>query len=493
MATLRLFASIREIAGTGSFEIDGDSVSDVIASASSQFGDDFAALVPSCRIWVNGNPADMADGGTSQDEIALLPPVSGGSANPHLLETNYGGLHIAIVSMHTSPLAQPGTGDSGGMNVYIREVASALAHRGATCTVYVRKWSPELIREVELESGVHIVHIEAGDYDLQKEELYNIVDIFTDEVMKDIRNRNPVDIIHANYWLSGIAGHKLKHELNIPLVTTFHTLGETKRKSGFPEPSERLLAESEIIGCSDVVVANSESEREQLHELYSANVDRVKIVPLGVEQALFSPGNQIAAKAALNLPDGPILLFIGRLQSLKGVDVAIATLQAMEHEDATLVVVGGASGVEGSLYETEIHNMANKLQPNKKVLFVPPQPHYILSTYYRAANLVLVPSRSESFGLVALEAAACGVPAIVSAVGGLKNLVEHGRTGMLIEGWNPTEFSQMTDHLLSNPIKSNEIAMNAVEKAKNYTWGKTAEKLLEIYQTVLSKSLVECR
>jgi D-inositol-3-phosphate glycosyltransferase len=178
---------------------------------------------------------------------------------------------------------------------------------------------------------------------------------------------------------------------------------------------------------------------------------------------------------------------------LKGVDGAIATLQAMEHEDVTLVVVGGASGVEGSLYETEIHNMANKLQPNKKVLFVPPQPHYILSTYYRAANLVLVPSRSESFGLVALEAAACGIPAVVSAVGGLKNLVEHGRTGILIEGWNPTEFSEMTDHLLSNPIKSTEIAMNAVEKAKNYTWGKTAEKLLEIYQTVLSNSLVECR
>jgi D-inositol-3-phosphate glycosyltransferase len=311
--------------------------------------------------------------------------------------------------------------------------------------------------------------------------------------MKDIQTRNPVDIIHANYWLSGIVGHKLKHELNIPLVTTFHTLGETKKKSGFPETSERLLAESEIIGCSDVVVANSENEREQLHELYSANVDRIKIVPLGVEQAFFSPGNQHAAKAALNLPDGPILLFIGRLQSLKGVDVAIATLQAMKHEHVTLVVVGGASGIEGSSYETEIHNMADELQPNKKVLFVPPQPHHILSSYYRAANFVLVPSRSESFGLVALEAAACGVPAIASAVGGLENLVEHGKTGILIKGWNPTDFSQTIDHLLSNPIKSTEIAMNAVEKAKNYTWGKTAEKLLEIYQTVLSKSLVECR
>ena len=493
MATLRLFASIREIAGTSSLEVDVNNVSDAITEACAQFGDDFAALVPSCRIWVNGNPAEPTDSVTAQDEIALLPPVSGGSVNHDSLNAQHKGLHIAILSLHTSPLAQPGTGDSGGMNVYIREVASALAHRGSTCTVYVRKWDPELVDEVELESGVHIVHIEAGEYELEKEDLYDIVDVFTDRVMKDLQNRKPVDIIHANYWLSGAVGHKLKHELNIPLVTTFHTLGEIKKKSGFPEPTERLRTENEIIGCSDVVVANSENEQEQLRHLYSANIDRVEIVPLGVEQALFSPGNPNAAKDALGLPTGPILLFIGRLQSLKGVDVAISTLQAMDHENATLVIVGGASGQEGSLYESQIRNLANNLPVGKKVVFIPPQPHHILSTYYRAADIVIVPSRSESFGLVALEAAACGVPVVASSVGGLQNLVEDGKTGLLIEGWDPVEYAQVIDYLLSNPFKSTEIAMNAVDKAQAYTWGQTAGRLQEIYQSVLSKTLVECR
>ena len=493
MATLRLFASIREIAGTSSLEVDANNVADAIAEACVQFGDDFAALVPSCRIWVNGNPAEPTDSVTAQDEIALLPPVSGGSLNHDSLDAPYAGLHIAILSLHTSPLTQPGTGDSGGMNVYIREVASALAHRGSTCTVYVRKWDPELVDEVELESGVHIVHIEAGEYELEKEDLYDIVDDFTDSVIKDLKNRKPVDIIHANYWLSGAVGHKLKHELNIPLVTTFHTLGETKKKSGFPEPNERLRVEMEIVGCSDVVVANSENEQEQLHHLYGANVDRVEIVPLGVEQALFSPGNPNAAKDALGLPTGPILLFIGRLQSLKGVDVAISTLRAMDHENATLVIVGGASGQEGSLYESEIRNLANNLPAGKKVAFIPPQPHHILSTYYRAADIVIVPSRSESFGLVALEAAACGVPVVASSVGGLQNLIEDGKTGLLIEGWDPVEYAQAVDYLLSNPFKTTEIAMNAVDRAQTYTWGQTATRLQEIYQSVLSKTLVECK
>ena len=165
----------------------------------------------------------------------------------------------------------------------------------------------------------------------------------------------------------------------------------------------------------------------------------------------------------------------------------------MDHENATLVIVGGASGQEGSLYESQIRNLANNLPVGKKVVFIPPQPHHILSTYYRAADIVIVPSRSESFGLVALEAAACGVPVVASSVGGLQNLVEDGKTGLLIEGWDPVEYAQVIDYLLSNPFKSTEIAMNAVDKAQAYTWGQTAGRLQEIYQSVLSKTLVECR
>lgn len=493
MATLRLFASIREIAGTGSLEVDADNVSDVIACACSQFGEDFEALVPSCRIWVNGNPAELGDRVTSDDEIALLPPVSGGSSYKNIFEPRYQGLHVAILSLHTSPLSQPGTGDSGGMNVYIRQVATALAHRGASCTVYVRKSDPELPKEVELEPGVTIVHVEAGDYHLPKEDLARIADLFATEVMKDLTYRKTVDVIHANYWLSGLAGHKIKHELNIPLVTTFHTLGKTKIESGSVEPNQRLVSEQEIIGCSEIVVANSENEQQQLRNLYDAPSERIKIVPLGVEQALFSPGNQNAAREALHLPTGPILLFVGRLQPLKGVDIAIATLQELENDNATLVIVGGASGRNGSTYEKKIRSIAENIGGKKKVIFVPPQPHHILSTYYRAADVVLVPSRSESFGLVALEAAACGIPVIASSVGGLRDLIENNKTGILVEGWDPSLYAQSLSQLLTNPLESTEIAMNAVEKASQYTWGQTAECLLEIYESASSKALVECR
>ncbi len=165
----------------------------------------------------------------------------------------------------------------------------------------------------------------------------------------------------------------------------------------------------------------------------------------------------------------------------------------MDHKNATLVIVGGASGQEGSYYESEIRFLANNLPVGKKVVFIPPPPHHILSSYYRAADIVIVPSRSESFGLVALEAAACGVPVIASSVGGLQNLVEDGKTGLLIKGWNPYEYAQAVDYLLSNPFKLTEIAMNAVDKAQTYTWGQTAGRLHEIYQSVLSKNLIECR
>ena len=498
MATLRLFASIREIAGTSQKSFDGKTVDGVISEAIQYFGDDFAALVPTCRIWVNGNPADMEDEVTEVDEIALLPPVSGGSRKNYLLQEQNKNLtqtdlHIAIISMHTSPLIQPGQGDSGGMNVYIREIATALAHRGIQCTIYVRKWDSSLPEVVHLEPGVEIVHIEAGEYGLAKEKLPEVVDQFTIGVEADLERRKSIDIIHANYWLSGIVGHRLKHKLNIPLVTTFHTLGEAKKETGLPEPEERIISEQEIIGCSEIIVANSEMEKEQLRSLYEAPVERIHIVPLGVEHAFFSPGNQDAARSALGLPTGPILMYVGRLQSLKGVDVAIKTLKELEDREVTLLIVGGASGADGDAHEQNLRELMEKHPVRNQVIFIPPQPHHLLSTYYRASDLVLVPSRSESFGLVALESAACGTPVIAAAVGGLKDLIDHGYNGVLVDGWNPTDYKNAVDELLSNPLLSTEIAMNAAEKAKGFSWGQTADDLIGIYTSILSSALVDCR
>tara|TARA_B100000029_G_scaffold512994_1_gene611182 strand:+ start:266 stop:1762 length:1497 start_codon:yes stop_codon:yes gene_type:complete len=498
VANLRLFASIREIAGVSEKSFMGGTVKDIIAEAITDFGDDFASLVPTCRIWVNGNPASMEDTVTEGDEIALLPPVSGGSRNHPKLKRGdiYSSgkeLHVAILSMHTSPLVQPGQGDSGGMNVYIREVAAALAHRRAHCTIYVRSWDSSLPREVNLEPGVDIVHIKAGTEDLPKEELPAVVEQFSQEVEEDIRSRNSVNILHANYWLSGVAGHQLKHKLDVPLITTFHTLGAAKKETGHSEPLERIRSEREIIGCSEIIVANSLIEKEQLRTLYNAPSDRIHIVPLGVEHALFSPGNQEAARKALGLPSGPILMFVGRLQSLKGVDVAVNTLREMNDSNATLLIVGGASGPDGLSHEELLKKLTQEIPERNRVVFVPPQPHHILSTYYRASDIVLVPSRSESFGLVALEAAACGTPVVAASVGGLKHLIDHGRTGMLIEGWNPQDYKKAVAGLLENPIMATEIAMNAAEKAKEYSWGRTAENLIDIYTSILEKTLVDCR
>ena len=498
MATLRLFASIREIAGTSEKSFESKTVDGVISEAIRYFGSDFAALVPTCRIWINGNPAGMEDAVTEVDEIALLPPVSGGSRRSYVVpeqnqNLNITDLHVAIISMHTSPLIQPGKGDSGGMNVYIREVATALAHRGVQCTIYVRKWDSSLPEQVHLEPGVEIVHIEAGEYELSKEKLPEVVDQFTMGVEADLERRNSIDIIHANYWLSGIVGHRLKHKLNVPLVTTFHTLGEAKKETGFPEPEERITSEQEIIGCSEIIVANSLMEKEQLRSLYGAPIERIHIVPLGVEHAFFSPGNQDAARSALGLPDGQILMYVGRLQSLKGVDIAIKTLQEIEGREVTLLIVGGASGAGGYSHEQRLRELMKELPVHNQVIFVPPQPHHILSTYYRASDLVLVPSRSESFGLVALESAACGTPVIAASVGGLKDLIDHGHNGVLVDGWDPTDYKNAVNELLSNPLLSTEIAMNAAENAKDFSWGKTADDLIGIYASILSSALVDCR
>ena len=399
---------------------------------------------------------------------------------------------VAVLSLHTSPLAQPGGGDAGGMNVYVRELVASLAHNGADASVYVRRWRDDLPDEVDVEPGVRVVHIDAGDPGLAKEQLGGVVDTFSDGVVTDIEARGGADIVHANYWLSGVAGHQIKHRLDLPLVTTFHTLARVKAETGDAEPQRRIDAECEVIRCSDIITANSTAEVHQLQRLYDAPIDRIEEIPLGTEHAVFSPGDQRWARDALGLGSGPVLLFVGRIQPLKGVDIAVQAVAALGRPDATLVIVGGASGAEGVAEVARIHDLVDALGVTAQVRFVEPQPHQRLGTYYRAADVVLAPSRSESFGLVALEAAACGTPVVAAAVGGLRTLVQHGKTDFLVDGRDPAVYASFIDEVLSSPLLSAQMAMNAAERARRYTWSNMARRLMSLYDRISERSLVDC-
>jgi D-inositol-3-phosphate glycosyltransferase len=398
---------------------------------------------------------------------------------------------VAVLSMHTSPLAQPGSGDSGGMNVYVRELVGALSQAGIECTVFVRRSDPDVATVVDVEPGFRVVHVDAGPHDLAKEDLPSVIEAYADGVAAWLAD-HPVDVLHANYWLSAEAAHLLKHRLGLPLVCTFHTLARVKAENGDPEPDHRAESEAAVIGCADAVCASSPTEARQLVALYGAAADRVEIVAPGVDHAFFSPGDQRGARRALGLGDEPVLLFVGRIQPLKRVGVAVEALARLDADDATLVVVGGPSGRQGAAERARVEARAAALGVADRIRWEPPVPHHLLSTWYRAADVVLVPSRSESFGLVALEAAACGVPVVAAAVGGLRSIVEHGRTGFLVEGGDPDVFAAYVDELLGSPGLAAEVARAAADHARTYTWSTTAGRLRRLYADLATRAPVTC-
>ena len=398
---------------------------------------------------------------------------------------------LAMLSLHTSPLVQPGGGDAGGMNVYVRELVAALAHGGADTTVYVRRWRDDLPKRLAVEPGFEVVHIDAGDPNLSKEQLPGIVDEFADGVRAHLAI-DPADVLHANYWLSGVAGHRLKHELDLPMVSTFHTLARVKAETGDSEPQNRIDAESEVIACSDIITANSVVELHELVRHYGADPSRIEIVPPGVDHAFFSPGSRRGARQALGLGDEPVLLFVGRIQPLKGVDVAVEALSRLRDPRACMLIVGGSSGIEGDDHAAEVHDLITDRGLDDRITMVPPQPHHVLSTYYRAADVTIVPSRSESFGLVALESAACGTPVVASDVGGLRTLVDHGRTGLRVPGRDPDDFAEAVERIIGDPIVAGRLSERAAEAATAYTWTSMAARLRRVYADLSERVLVDC-
>jgi D-inositol-3-phosphate glycosyltransferase len=404
---------------------------------------------------------------------------------------------VAVLSMHTSPVAQPGIGDGGGMNIYVRSLASALARAGVACDVYTRAEHPGQPPVVMVEPNFRVINVPAGPLaPVPKEMLPGLVDEFTEGMLSRIRHcGRDYEVLHANYWLSGQVAHRLKHELSLPMVATFHTLALVKRngfstRGGSEEVPARVQGETDIIRCADLILASTRDEAGLLDSLYGADPDRIEVLPPGVDHRVFSPGDRAEARARLGHSGRRVLLFVGRIQPLKGLDLAVQALA--EIEDAVLWAVGGPSGADGPAELERVQKLAGDLGVADRLLILPPRPHHELADYYRAADVCLVPSLTESFGLVALEAAACGTPVVAASVGGLRSIVVDGETGFLVEGRDPLEWATAVALLLDDRDLAASMSAQASARSSRWSWCMTAARLRRLCTDLVERTPVTC-
>ncbi len=401
---------------------------------------------------------------------------------------------IATISLHTSPLDQPGTGDAGGLNVYVVEVARQLARRGIEVEIFTRAVCPDTPAAVELVPGVLVRNVVAGPFEeLDKNSLPGQICPFTFGVLRTEAAFAPgrYDLVHAHYWLSGQVGAVAAERWGVPLVQSMHTLGKVKNlalaSGDCAEPAVRIRGEGEVVAAADRLVANTGEEARQLVELYGADPYRVETVSPGVDLSLFRPGPVAAARRRLGLPqDATVLVFAGRIQPLKGPDVVLRAAASLLRsspglaDKLTVVFVGGPSGSEVGA-PGRLDGLASDLGISGSVRFEPPCPQGELADWYLAATVVLVPSHSESFGLVALEAQACGTPVMAAAVGGLRTAVRDGFSGVLVDGHDPGVWAQLLSGLLGSPGRLAELSRGALAHASAFGWPATADRLIDVY------------
>jgi D-inositol-3-phosphate glycosyltransferase len=400
---------------------------------------------------------------------------------------------VALLSVHTSPLAQPGTGDGGGMNVFIAALATHLRARGLDVQIFTRTSGADLPPSVTLDDGVRVHHIDAGPPTLRKEDLASHLCAFYLAVAAHPALHD-VQIVHGHYWMGGWVGRKLRQRRGLPLVQHFHTLAADKdvgRSDGQPpEPMLRMAAERRVVAAADAVLAPTAAEAGLLRRQYHARPGQVHVVPPGVDLDVFRADGQRAI-ARRDLGGGRLMLFVGRLQPLKGPDVAIRTLAAVTSQlpddgvPTRLVIVGGPSGDGyGTVDPPALRRLAAELGVADRVALLAPRPHTDLVALYRAADVLLVPSRSESFGLVALEAQACGTPVVAADVGGLRDIVRAG-AGTLVGDHDPAAFARAVVPYLTDARVRSEASAAAISGARTFSWDRTAERTLGVYRSVL--------
>jgi D-inositol-3-phosphate glycosyltransferase len=405
-----------------------------------------------------------------------------------------GAPRVAVMSVHTSPVDQPGTGDSGGMNVYIREVAEQLAARGAEVDIFTRDRGCEGPIIQETSPGTRVIRVKAGPcVPVPKSDLPRFLPAFLGSVLQLARREGRrYDLVHSHYWLSGWVGNSARRIWGVPFVCSFHTLGKVKNYSlargESPEPAIRLAGEERVIHAADRILAPTPAEAAHLVGLYGADPQDIRVVPPGVDHDLFRPRGVEEAKARLGLARSRVVLFVGRLQAHKGPDVAVRTLAEVvarnpDHtSDVVLAVVGGPSGGGSGGEVARLVDLASDLGVGGRVVFYAPQPQHRLADFYAAADVVLVPSRSESFGLVALEAQACGTPVVAASVGGLRYVVEDGVTGFLVSGHDPGDHAERLLAILSDREGALRMGRAGVRHSMRFSWDATAAAALGVYR-----------
>jgi len=405
---------------------------------------------------------------------------------------------IAVLMVHTSPLEQPGIGDAGGMNIYVVESAQRMAAMGVSVDIFTRRTHASETDIVEISPGVRVRYFDCGHGTLTKEQLPVHIAGLSREFFRIVKDEN-YDAIHSHYWISGKVAMAASRELGIPLVHTMHTMARVKNlnlaEGETPEPMIRVQGETQVVAAAQALVANTDAEAASLVSLYDACPDIVHVVAPGVDLYTFTPGQgRSAARSVVGLPqDSLVVTFVGRIQPHKGPEVLIrATSELVKHSPLLrnkliVNVIGGASGANTEEVD-RLKELATWLAIDDVVRFAPPVARGDLAQWYRAADLVVVPSYSESFGLVALEAQACGTPVVATAVGGLRTAVADGISGVLVDGHDPKAWSSVIARLLQEPQRRVLLSMGAIEHASHFGWDATARGTLDIYDQVITQT-----
>ena len=400
--------------------------------------------------------------------------------------------------VHTSPLDQAGTGDAGGMNIYVCESANQMAAQGIKVDIFTRRANNDHPDIVDLGNGVRVIHLNVGPVDgVTKEQLPKLIPELSQAFKIALTSGDKYDVIHSHYWISGKVAMPVADDLNIPLVHTMHTMARVKNLSlaegETPEPMIRVQGEAQVVAAADALIANTDAEAASLVSLYEACPDNVSVVSPGVNLSMFTVGSgKAASRKNLDLPaDALLITFVGRIQPHKGPEILIRSIAEMVSHSPALrpklqtLIVGGASGANGSEVD-RMKELVQWLGISDVVHFAPPVGREGLADYYRASDLVCVPSYSESFGLVALEAQACGTPVVATAVGGLRTAVADGISGVLVDGHDPRAWSSVLARLLQEPQRRVLLSMGAIEHASHFGWDATSRGTLDIYDQVLT-------